>query len=351
MIHEKELKALPKADYGHFFDRDSYVIDFSYKQKNKTFRVLYFWLGQKTSIEKQTACAFHVAKLTQDSKVKVSNVRVPMTKEPSEFFVHLFADTGFMIHRGVYEEVDKFWQAHKGETRLYHVNSSHVINTLAIEIEPNASHLNSGDTFLLYTNDKVVIWAGKGTRKEEFDLGSKLGHQYALGRTVVTVAENTESEDFWQALGGKADYPQVSKVEYATVEPRLFILSDISGSLKAEEIHLFSQMDLVNDDVALLDAYYELFIWIGSGANENEKKLVEETAQKYLESAKDGRKPDDVTVCTVFAGKETLNFTKYFKGWDWTLSEMADFKDPYLAMKEKYGKKQEEHKEGIVISF
>ena len=108
-------------------------------------------------------------------------------------------------------------------------------------------------------------------------------------------------------------------------------------------------MDLVNDDVALLDAYYELFIWIGGGANENEKKLVDETARKYLESAKDGRKPDDVTVCTVFAGKETLNFTKYFKGWDWTLSEMADFKDPYLAMKEKYGKKQEEHKEEHVV--
>ena len=92
-----------------------------------------------------------------------------------------------------------------------------------------------------------------------------------------------------------------------------------------------------------------MFIWIGGGANENEKKLVEETARKYLESAKDGRKHDDVTVCTVFAGKETLNFTKYFKGWDWTLAEMADFKDPYLAMKEKYGKKQEEHKEGIFI--
>jgi len=184
-----------------------------------------------------------------------------------------------------------------------------------------------------------------------FCLGNKLGNQYSLGRPFEHVQEGGESEDFWAILGGKADYPKVSKIEYAVVEPRLFVLSDISGGLKAEEIRNFSQIDLVNDDVALLDGFYELFLWIGSGSNEHEKKLVEETARKYLESAKDGRNSNDCTVCTIFAGKETLNFTKYFKGWDWNLSELNDYKDPYLAIKEKYSKKVEkfeEHKvEGI----
>ena len=166
-----------------------------------------------------------------------------------------------------------------------------------------------------------------------------MGHQYSSGRPFEVVQEGQETEHFWNVLGGKADYPKASKVEYATVEPRLFILSDISGSLKAEEINSFSQTDLVHDDVALLDAYYELFLWIGPGANENEKKLVEESAKKYLESAKDGRNANDCTVCTIFAGRETLNFTKYFKGWDWHLSELNDYKDPYVAMKEKYSKK------------
>ena len=48
----------------------------------------------------------------------------------------------------------------------------------------------------------MIRWSsrlGKGTKKEKFDL-IKLGNQYSLD----TVAENTESEDFWQALGGKA---------------------------------------------------------------------------------------------------------------------------------------------------
>lgn len=346
VIFNKELKQLQNADYGHFFDEDSYVIDFSYKQKNKLFRVLYYWLGLRTSIEKQTACAFHVAKLTQDSKIKVSNVRVPQSKEPSEFFVHLFADTGFIIHRGHYQEVAEHWKSNLNSTHLYHINSSHIINTLAIEIDAKAANLNSGDAFLLFTDKSVTLWVGKAARKEEVALGTKFGNQFALGRAFQVVHEHSESEEFWAALGGKEEYAHVAKVEYATVEPRLFVLSDLSGSFKAEEIRSFSQTDLSVNDVALLDAYYELFVWVGSGANENEKKLVQETAQKYLESAKDGRNHNDCVVCTVFSGKETLNFTKYFKGWDWNLSDMSDFKDPYLAMKEKYSKKpvQEEHK-------
>lgn len=342
VIKDKELQAIPKADYGHFFDEESYVIDFQYKQNNKLFRVLYYWLGQRTTIERQTACAFHVAKLTQESKIRCSNVRVPMTKEPNEFFVHLFADTGLMLHDGRFEEQASYWTKHQDQVKLFHVNSSHVINTVAIEIEPKSSFLNSGDAFLLFSKDRVLIWTGKGIRKEENVLATKFANQFKLGRAVVPVSEGSEPEDFWGLLGGKADYPKVSKIEYATVEPRLFVLCDISGGLKAEEIRAFSQTDLVNDDVALLDAFYELFIWIGSGANENEKKLVHEAAKKYLESAKDGRNPNDCSVCSVYAGKETLNFTKYFKGWDWHLSELSDFKDPYLAMKEKYSKKNKE---------
>lgn len=268
-----------------------------------------------------------------------------MTKEPNEFFIHLFADTGLMIHDGRFEEQSVYWPKHQDQVKLFHINSSHVINTVAIEIEPNSSFLNSGDAFLLFSKERVAIWRGKGTRKEEADLGNKFAHQYNLGRPVVTITEGSEPEDFWNLLGGKAEYPQVSEIEYATVEPRLFVLCDISGNLKAEEVRSFSQNDLINDDVALLDAFYEIFIWIGSGANENEKKLVEEAAKKYLESANDGRKHDDCSICSVYAGKETLNFTKYFKGWDWHLSELNDFKDPYLAMKDKYSKKIQQQEE------
>ena len=171
VIHEKELKPLQKADFGHFFDEESYIIDFTYKAKNKFFRVIYYWLGSRTTIERQTACAFHVAKMTQDSKVKVANVRVPMTKEPDEFFVHIFGDTGFMIHKGRYREIAKYTEEVKSVEKLYHINSSHIINTVAIEIELKSSNLNSGDAFLLFSREKVLLWSGKGVRKEELDLG------------------------------------------------------------------------------------------------------------------------------------------------------------------------------------
>lgn len=178
-------------------------------------------------------------------------------------------------------------------------------------------------------------------------MGGKLGVQLSSGRETVNVKEGSENEEFWSLLGGKAEYPQVGKYEWKAVEPRLFILSDVTGSFKSEEIYSFSQADLVDGDVALLDAYNEIYLWIGSGASEKEKKLIIETAEQYLENAKDGRNKDNVSICNVFAGRETLNFTRHFQGWDWSLSEMQEFKDPYEAMRTKYAKKEkvEEKKE------
>ena len=110
---------------------------------------------------------------------------------------------------------------------------------------------------------------------------------------------------------------------------------------------------MVDGDVALLDAYNEVYLWIGSGASEKEKKFIIETAEQYLENAKDGRNKDNVSICNVFAGRETLNFTRHFQGWDWSLSEMQEFKDPYAAMKTKYAKKEkvEEKKEAGKQSY
>ncbi len=193
----------------------------------------------------------------------------------------------------------------------------------------------------------VCFFIGDNSKIEEKSLGSKISANLSHGHQIVQLKEGSESEEFWTVLGGKEEYPKIGKYELKAIEARLFILSDVTGSFKSEEIYSFSQADLVDGDVALLDAHNEIYLWIGSGASENEKKLIIETAERYLENAKDGRNKDNVSICTVFAGRETLNFTRHFQGWDWSLSEMQVFKDPYEAMKSKYAKKEkvEEKKE------
>ena len=50
-----------------------------------------------------------------------------------------------------------------------------------------------------------------------------------------------------------------------------FIEND-SGKMSVEEIgEDFTQADLVSDDVMILDGGKTIFVWVGSGSNEDEK--------------------------------------------------------------------------------
>jgi Gelsolin repeat len=64
-------------------------------------------------------------------------------------------------------------------------------------------------------------------------------------------------------------------------EPRLFQISNATGKLNVEEIENFDQSDLCADDVMLLDTHTTVYIWIGSGSNETERKEAMAVAQVH----------------------------------------------------------------------
>lgn len=49
-----------------------------------------------------------------------------------------------------------------------------------------------------------------------------LEHKGVSGRSSSKLEEGSEPEEFWSALGGKEEYPEVSKGEAAPQEVRLF---------------------------------------------------------------------------------------------------------------------------------
>uniref|UniRef100_A0A1I7X378 Gelsolin-like domain-containing protein n=1 Tax=Heterorhabditis bacteriophora TaxID=37862 RepID=A0A1I7X378_HETBA len=76
---------------------------------------------------------------------------------------------------------------------------------------------------------------------------------------------------------------------------------------------LYSSLD--GDDVMILDALNLIYVWVGSGANPNEKKGAENTAKKYLEQGNLPRHAK-TTIETIFQGQETPTFKKFFPKWD-----------------------------------
>ena len=82
----------------------------------------------------------------------------------------------------------------------------------------DASSLNSGDSFCLYNEGTAYIWLGQGSNEGE----RKFVRSLAEGMKVVEMEEGSETDEFWDLLGGKKEYDHVLSSEYADFEPRLF---------------------------------------------------------------------------------------------------------------------------------
>jgi hypothetical protein len=80
----------------------------------------------------------------------------------------------------------------------------------------------------------------------------------------------------------------------------------------------------------ILDAFSEVYVWVGSGSNDLEKKMAMETAvviillkqkavnlitQEYVKQSPDKR-DSDTPIYRIAEGEETFSFTCHFHAWE-----------------------------------
>lgn len=100
---------------------------------------------------------------------------------------------------------------------------------------------------------------------------------------AIVVDESGEPAEFWDALGGHGAYDTtLDPTTVPFLDPRLFHCSiRYNGRLRVEEVAQFEQEDLNVDDIMVLDGGDEVYIWIGTGSTEEEKKKAEEMAMVF----------------------------------------------------------------------
>ncbi|XP_033113783.1 advillin-like isoform X1 [Anneissia japonica] len=319
-VENFDLHPLEKQLYGQFFGGDSYVILYTYRQRGREQYIIYYWLGRESSKDEMGTAALKATEMDDKYGGAPVQIRVVQGKEPNHF-LQIFKGK-LIIHKGGkasgFKNSSEKDKSYTGGCRVFQVKGTNEFNTRAVEVPAKASSLNSNDIFVIQNKKQVFLWCGKGGSGDERQLSKNIAKTISPVGDFTMVPEGQEPSDLWTILGGKSTYAsdKVFGDEIPTHPARLFQCSNASGNFTVEEIHNFVQDDLIEDDVMMLDTYDELFIWIGKGANETEKKEVMKTAKEYIQTDPSGRKDDSVLLITVKQGYEPINFTGHFMAWD-----------------------------------
>uniref|UniRef100_A0A8C5U751 Villin-1 n=2 Tax=Passeriformes TaxID=9126 RepID=A0A8C5U751_9PASS len=311
-VENNELVPVEKKWLGHFYGGDCYLVLYTYSVGPKVNRIIYLWQGRQATTDELAASAYHAVALDQKYNNEPVQIRVTMGKEPA----HLMAifKGKMVVYAGGTSRTGS--TVPMPSTRLFQVHGTNEYNTKAFEVPVRASSLNSNDVFVLKTPSCCYLWYGKGCSGDEREMAKSVADIISKMEKPV-IAEGQEPPEFWLALGGKSQYASSKRLqeENPSVAPRLFECSNKTGTFLATEIIDFTQDDLEESDVYLLDAWDQVFLWIGKDANESEKEAAAVMAQEYLRSHPSGRDLD-TPIIVVKQGHEPPTFTGWFMAWD-----------------------------------
>ncbi|KAK5854489.1 hypothetical protein PBY51_004678 [Eleginops maclovinus] len=299
-----------RKSYGHFYGGDCYILLYT---SGRT-QVIYTWQGASCSVDELTASAFLTVDLDQSLGGRAVQVRVFQGKEPPHM-LSLFKSKPLVVYKsGTSRLRSRTPPPPPPPIRLFQVRRNLGAITRIAEVEPRAPSLNSNDAFLLTMADgRGFLWVGRGASEEE-----ERGAQYMseeLNCRSTCIREGGEPAELWEALGGRTEY-QSSESQSMAHRPRLFGCSNKTGRFIVEEVPgEFTQEDLAEDDVMLLDVWDQVFVWIGKDANEVERTESVMSAKRYIESDPSGRDPQ-TSVVLLKQDHEPPTFTGWFLAWD-----------------------------------
>ncbi|XP_069815447.1 scinderin-like [Dendropsophus ebraccatus] len=296
--------------YGQFYGGDCYIILYSSAKGT----VIYTWQGNHSTKDEITLSAFLTVQLDRSMKAGATHTRVSQGKEPAHLLA-IFKDKPLIVFKDGTSR--KGGQTPPRPIRLFQVRKNLGSITRINEVDVDAQSLNSNDAFVLkLANNSAIMWIGKGANEEEIK-----GTEYLVTTMKwkgTKVQEGKEPDVFWSTLGGKKEYQTSPLLESQLDDhpPKLFGCSNKTGRFLVEEVPgEFTQEDLAEDDVMMLDTWEQIFLWVGVDSNDVEKKESQVAAKRYLESDPSGR-DRNIPITIVKQGHEPPSFTGWFLAWD-----------------------------------
>lgn len=314
---------VPKEEIGKFYSGDCYIVLYTYHSgEKKEDYFLSCWMG-KDSIQDDQMMATRLANTMWNSlKGRPLQGRIIQGKEPPQF-IALFQPM-VVLKGGISSGYKKFITEKNLNDETYTadaialiwISGTSVHNNKAVQVDAVATSLSSTDCFLLQSGNSLFTWHGNSSTFEQQQWAAKVAEFLKPGVALKHVKEGTESSSFWFPLGGKQNFTTKNVAQDTVRDPHLYTFSFNKGKLEVTEVFNFSQDDLLTEDILILDAHAEVFVWVGQSVDSKEKHKALDIGQKYIELAVylEGLS-SDVPLYKVTEGNEPCFFTTYFS-WD-----------------------------------
>lgn len=290
------IKPWPEKKYGQFHRGDSFIVLLTTKDPSGGERFLwdiYFWIGSESSQDEYGVAAYKTVEL-DDILGGAPMQHREIEGLESQGFASCFPKGISYLEGGVdsgFRKVsDDDGHLSSGIQRLYRVyKKKGEQTTRCFEVPLKCSSLNDGDAFLLDAGSKVYTWFGSSVSAFEKSKSATVAHNLKENRLkncecILDVED--DNEEFWGLLGGKGEIKPAeedSKDTSESVEKKMYVVSDENGPVKVKEVPL-SKSNLVSDDVCIVDAGNNAFVWIGKGSTKGEKQQGMLISYRYLKA-------------------------------------------------------------------
>lgn len=286
------------------FSSEIYYLLYTYPYNGSNKEILYYWLGSVSKENAQTQLTVSQEDLVAKANVKA---RILQCNQPPHFLV---------AFKGKLVIMDGEHKENMPKTYLLQIRGNQIFNTYAQQKPLERTSLNSNHVYLLKTESECYLWCGKSSTGDEREMAKSLS--MTLVKEFSVLFEGQEKQDFWKNLPGNENYSNCVRLAIVPLQApavRLFCYSKLKGGLKVEEIMDFSQSDLAQEDIFILDAFHTLMIWTGKYANREEKNKAFEIAIEFLKTDPSRREPN-IPIIHVKQGYEPPTFTGFFTEWD-----------------------------------
>ncbi|KAJ9151938.1 Gelsolin [Pleurostoma richardsiae] len=239
------------------FEREMYICSHNFtNEAGKKVTEVYFWAGDEvpeSAVEDAQLFASREARAIGGRLVKVRQ-----GKETPEFIQALGGIA--IIRRGSSKKYDSL-----APNML--CGRRHLGQIVFDEVDFSPASLCSGFPYLLAQQGKVYLWKGKGSNVDELSCARLIGIDLALTGELIEVEDGREPADFWRVFDGgsrpgSADHWRL-KPNYDRYCGRLFC-SDAADRKQIIELSPFTQADLLPTKIYVLDAFFEMYIIVGS---------------------------------------------------------------------------------------